>query len=98
MLHNHIHNNGVLARKYARLDRIWLYVLQPLMGHTWDRNITTMLNTTMSKTTASETSRQLFAINETILFISSAMSVDLCYLFGLSFLFIFSEEGRQVLY
>lgn len=36
MLHNHIHNNGVLARKYASFDRIWPYILQPLMGHTWD--------------------------------------------------------------
>ncbi|KAL8676287.1 MAG: hypothetical protein Q9186_007187 [Xanthomendoza sp. 1 TL-2023] len=36
MLHNHIHNNGLLASKYANLDRIWPYLLEPLMGHTWD--------------------------------------------------------------
>ena len=36
MLHNHIHNNGVLAKRYAWFDRFWPYVLSPLMGHTWD--------------------------------------------------------------
>ena len=36
MLHNHIHNNGVLAAKYALFDQIWPYILEPLMGHTWD--------------------------------------------------------------
>ncbi|KZP05744.1 hypothetical protein FIBSPDRAFT_1053934 [Athelia psychrophila] len=36
MLHNHIHNNGVLARPYALFDRAYPYVLEPLMGHTWD--------------------------------------------------------------
>ncbi len=36
LLHNHIHNNGVLAARYALLDRVWPYVLEPLMGHTWD--------------------------------------------------------------
>jgi len=35
MLHNHIHNNGVLAKKYAWFDTFWPYVLEPLMGHTW---------------------------------------------------------------
>ncbi|KAL8810543.1 MAG: hypothetical protein Q9200_002489 [Gallowayella weberi] len=36
MLHNHIHNNGLLARKYSRFDKVWPYILEPLMGHTWD--------------------------------------------------------------
>ena len=36
MLHNHIHNNGVLAPEFAVFDKIWPYVLEPLMGHTWD--------------------------------------------------------------
>ncbi|KAI9747335.1 MAG: hypothetical protein M4579_007485 [Chaenotheca gracillima] len=36
MLHNHIHNHGVLAKPYAVLDQAWPYVLEPLMGHTWD--------------------------------------------------------------
>lgn len=36
MLHNHIHNNGILAKKYAWFDRVWPYILEPLMGHTWD--------------------------------------------------------------
>lgn len=36
MLHNHIHNDGVLDRKYSVLDRLIPYVLEPLMGHTWD--------------------------------------------------------------
>ena len=36
MLHNHIHNNGVLAPKYAWLDKTFPYILEPLMGHTWD--------------------------------------------------------------
>ena len=36
MLHNHIHNNGVLAKRHAWFDTIWPYILEPLMGHTWD--------------------------------------------------------------
>ena len=36
MLHNHIHNNGILANKHAWFDHIWPYILEPLMGHTWD--------------------------------------------------------------
>lgn len=36
MLHNHIHNNGVLAPQYSTFDRLWPYILEPLMGHTWD--------------------------------------------------------------
>ncbi|KAK6607795.1 fatty acid desaturase [Botrytis cinerea] len=34
MLHNHIHNNGVLVKKYAWLDQTFPYLLEPLMGHT----------------------------------------------------------------
>ena len=36
MLHNHIHNNGVLAAEHALFDKMWPYILEPLMGHTWD--------------------------------------------------------------
>ena len=36
MLHNHIHNNGLLKKKYAWFDNTWPYILEPLMGHTWD--------------------------------------------------------------
>ena len=36
LLHNHIHNNGVLSKDYAWLDRVFPYILEPLMGHTWD--------------------------------------------------------------
>ena len=36
MLHNHIHNRGLLKREYAWFDNLWPYILEPLMGHTWD--------------------------------------------------------------
>ena len=36
LMHNHIHNNGVLARKWKWLDFSFPYILEPLMGHTWD--------------------------------------------------------------
>lgn len=36
MLHNHIHNNGLLRKQYAWFDLTWPYILEPLMGHTWD--------------------------------------------------------------
>ncbi|KAI7668558.1 acylamide-delta3(E)-desaturase [Hortaea werneckii] len=36
MLHNHIHNNGILNSSWAWLDKTFPYVLEPLMGHTWD--------------------------------------------------------------
>jgi hypothetical protein len=36
MLHNHIHNGGVLSSSWAWLDHTFPYILEPLMGHTWD--------------------------------------------------------------
>ena len=36
MLHNHIHNNGLFKKEYAWADNTWPYILEPLMGHTWD--------------------------------------------------------------
>lgn len=36
MMHNHIHNNGVLAKQYHAFDWSFPYILEPLMGHTWD--------------------------------------------------------------
>jgi hypothetical protein len=36
MLHNHIHNNGVLSPAYKFFDFAFPYVLSPLLGHTWD--------------------------------------------------------------
>jgi hypothetical protein len=36
MMHNHIHNNGVLSASYSWFDFAFPYILEPLMGHTWD--------------------------------------------------------------
>jgi hypothetical protein len=36
MMHNHIHNNGILKSSWAWLDRSFPYIVEPLMGHTWD--------------------------------------------------------------
>lgn len=36
MLHNHIHNNGVLSKGWSWLDFTFPYITEPLMGHTWD--------------------------------------------------------------
>ena len=36
MLHNHIHNNGILKKDHAWFDDTWPYILGPLMGHTWN--------------------------------------------------------------
>jgi hypothetical protein len=40
MLHNHIHNNGVLSKSSGLLvkaiDFLFPYVFEPLIGHTWD--------------------------------------------------------------
>lgn len=36
LLHNHIHNNGILDKQYALFDRLFPYITGPLMGHTWD--------------------------------------------------------------
>ena len=36
MLHNHIHNRGLFKGEYAWFDTLWPYILEPLMGHTWD--------------------------------------------------------------
>jgi len=34
--HQHIHARGVLSKKYAVVDELFPYVLDPLMGHTWN--------------------------------------------------------------
>jgi phosphoinositide-3-kinase regulatory subunit 4 len=36
LLHNHIHGNGLLSNGWAWLDQTFPYVLEPMMGHTWD--------------------------------------------------------------
>lgn len=36
MLHNHIHNDGVLKKKYAWLDKSFPYIIEPFLGHTFD--------------------------------------------------------------
>lgn len=36
LMHNHIHNNGVLGKNWAWLDMAFPYIVEPLMGHTWD--------------------------------------------------------------
>lgn len=35
LLHNHIHQNGLLKKDLSFLDRAFPYVTSPLMGHTW---------------------------------------------------------------
>ncbi|KAK1756441.1 hypothetical protein QBC47DRAFT_186258 [Echria macrotheca] len=34
--HQHIHQNGVLAKRFAVVDHLFPYVMDPLMGHTWN--------------------------------------------------------------
>lgn len=36
MMHQHIHGRGVLNKSYAWFDLIFPYLLDPLMGHTWN--------------------------------------------------------------
>ncbi|KAL1296896.1 hypothetical protein AAFC00_004510 [Neodothiora populina] len=36
MMHNHIHNGGILSKQFSLIDRVFPYILEPLMGHTWD--------------------------------------------------------------
>ena len=36
MMHNHIHNGGILSRKWWLLDILFPYLTDPLMGHTWN--------------------------------------------------------------
>ena len=36
MMHNHIHNNGILQKRYIAIDGLWPYMISPLMGHTWN--------------------------------------------------------------
>ncbi|PHH73332.1 hypothetical protein CDD80_3893 [Ophiocordyceps camponoti-rufipedis] len=36
MMHQHIHQRGVLTKRLALLDGLFPYVLDPLMGHTWN--------------------------------------------------------------
>ncbi|KAI4629717.1 uncharacterized protein J4E87_002903 [Alternaria ethzedia] len=34
--HQHIHMRGVLSKKYDFVDRLFPYILDPMMGHTWN--------------------------------------------------------------
>ena len=34
--HQHIHMRGVLSKKYGFIDRLFPYILDPMMGHTWN--------------------------------------------------------------
>lgn len=36
MMHQHIHGRGILKRDYAWFDASFAYLLDPLMGHTWN--------------------------------------------------------------
>ncbi|KAG6301616.1 hypothetical protein E4U09_004915 [Claviceps aff. purpurea] len=36
MQHQHIHQRGILAKQFAILDQLLPYILDPLMGHTWN--------------------------------------------------------------
>lgn len=36
MMHQHIHQRGILAKPFAAFDKLFPYILDPLMGHTWN--------------------------------------------------------------
>ena len=36
MMHQHIHQGGILRKEYAWLDRAFPYITDPLHGHTWN--------------------------------------------------------------
>ncbi|PGH27022.1 hypothetical protein AJ80_01207 [Polytolypa hystricis UAMH7299] len=36
MMHQHIHMRGILAARYSLFDYLFPYLLDPLMGHTWN--------------------------------------------------------------
>jgi hypothetical protein len=36
MMHQHIHQRGILAPKYALFDTAFPYITDPLLGHTWN--------------------------------------------------------------
>ncbi len=36
MMHQHIHMSGILSPKYSWFDKLFPYITDPLMGHTWN--------------------------------------------------------------
>jgi hypothetical protein len=36
MMHQHIHMRGILAKKFGAIDAVFPYIMDPLMGHTWN--------------------------------------------------------------
>lgn len=36
MMHQHIHQRGILSKKFAVFDKMFPYITDPLMGHTWN--------------------------------------------------------------
>lgn len=97
MLHNHIHDKGVLALEYAWFDKIWPYVLQPLMGHTWDTYYYHHIKHHRVENNGSGDLSSTIRYQRDNLFILSAASAGLWPSSGLSFHCIYSEKGSQIL-
>lgn len=36
MMHQHIHMRGILSKRFAFFDHLFPYILDPLLGHTWN--------------------------------------------------------------
>ena len=36
MMHQHIHQRGILAKRFSLFDQLFPYILDPMMGHTWN--------------------------------------------------------------
>ncbi|KND89806.1 hypothetical protein TOPH_05500 [Tolypocladium ophioglossoides CBS 100239] len=36
MMHQHIHQRGILAKRFSLFDKLFPYILDPMMGHTWN--------------------------------------------------------------
>jgi hypothetical protein len=36
MMHQHIHQRGILAKRFRLIDTLFPYITDPLMGHTWN--------------------------------------------------------------
>lgn len=55
MKHQHIHMNGVLASRYWVFDTLFPYLLDPLLGHTWNSYYYITSSITTSKATGKMT-------------------------------------------
>jgi hypothetical protein len=97
MMHKHIHNNSVLSKPYSKFDWVFPYILEPLMGHTWDSYYYHYVKAHHVEVTGLMTPQAQLDINGIHLSTSSITNSGSCFLAGSTYLTI-SYEKQSIIW